>query len=469
MSLKDRIGKGLTEYLYPYMQQHGGNNMPQKTLDYEEYKLKERYLWFLGEEDLLADFYQTCQPKYSLIDTRKSFYYSHVNQKIRVVHSGLPGLISNGKAELLLSGGVEATVDGEENEDLLNILQDNNFYNTILPESVVTESWGAKFAIKISYDPEVSEFPIMEKYTPFNYRTICKRDRVQAIVFINPYGEYELEETYGYGYVCYNLFRVTENGRHEVALTACPETAELENIEFDSNLILAVEKKIENSDYRGVIAEFDALDEAWSQLMDEIRTGRAETYVPEIRMVNKSFNDFRKTYVEVGNDMAEAAINQITHNQPNIRSEQYINSIVAIRNNILSNVKLNPLTIGIDDSVGANSSGEAIEKRETVSLRTRKAMINTWEPFLENLYETLLNAYYWINNIPHKEYDVNVTFGEYATPSIETKIANIVSLKNADIIDDEKALDEIYGDITEEEKDRILSNLGNITLGGTDV
>ena len=43
-------------------------------------------------------------------------------------------------------------------------------------------------------------------------------------------------------------------------------------------------------------------------------------------------------------------------------------------------------------------------------------------------------------------------------------------MKDADIIDTEKAIDEIFGDeITEEEKTRILANLGNITEPDTSI
>ena len=473
MAIKDTIGKGLANYLMPYMQGKGGG-MPRKRLDYDEYTLQEKYLWFLGNEDLLVDFYQLKTPGYTSINTRSSFYYANVDSKIRVIHSGMPSLISQGKADLLMSGGIKEAVvtinkKGEEKEDvkqselLEDILKDNDFKNTILPNSIITESWGEKFAIKISVDKDVSDCPIMEKYNPFNYRTVCNRDRLQEIVFINPYDEYELEEHYGFGYVEYELYRLTDQGRILVPLTECEETAELKNITFDKSLILAVEKKVAQSDYKGIIAEFDALDEAWSQLMDEIRTGRAETYIPDILTNNKQFNDFRKKYVVTGTDERENGDNKISHNQPEIRSDEYINSIIAIRNNILSNVKLNPLTIGIDDSVGANASGESIVQRETVSLRTRKAMINTWEPFLEKLYAALMNAYNWANSKAIQEYDIVVTFGEYATPSIETKIANTVKMRVADIIDDEQALKEIYGDdLSQDETDRILSNLGNL-------
>lgn len=470
MSVKDKIGQSIANYIYPYMQ-GGGMKMPKKALEYEDFCLQERYLWYLGDEDLLADFYQSNTPKHSIVDTRRSYYYANVDGKIRIIHSGMPELISSAKAELLLSGGLDedvkkpgSEVEDEKTSELLeDILEDNDFENVILKNAITTESWAGRFALKISFDSEVTEYPIIEKYNPFNYEAIYNRGRLEEIIFKEPMGDYELHETYGKGYVTYNLYRKTSSGLNEVPLTELPETAELMDVDT-KGLMLAVEKCVGKSDYKGIIAEFDALDEAWSQLMDEIRSGRSEIYIPDMLASGKQFNDFRKKYVVTGLDATEGAKNEISHNQPNIRTGEYVDAIIAIRDNILANVKLNPLTIGIDDSIGANASGESLEKRETVSLRTRKGMMDTWEPFLEDLYLLLLNAYEWHNGNTITEWDIDVTFGEYITPNIETRIDNVVKMRQADIIDDQKALEEIYGDsLSDEDRDRILSNLGNIT------
>ena len=85
--------------------------------------------------------------------------------------------------------------------------------------------------------------------------------------------------------------------------------------------MLAMEKKTDKSDYDGIISEFDSLDEAWSQLMDEIRLGRSEVYVPEMLLTNRTFNKFRKNYAVLGSDIRENGTNKIEHIQPDIRPE----------------------------------------------------------------------------------------------------------------------------------------------------
>jgi len=59
---------------------------------------------------------------------------------------------------------------------------------------------------------------------------------------------------------------------------------------------------------------------------------------------------------------------------------------------------------------------------------------------------------------------VKVSFGDYISPTRKELIEETKLMKDADIIDAEKALDEIYGDeLSEEEKIRIIANMGDLT------
>lgn len=490
MKLKDRIGAGISNFLYPYIQNEyrmKGDYM-KMSMNREKYLLNEKYLWFLGCEDLLADFYQTRKSDYSVIDTRSEYYYSNVGSNIRVIHSGLPSLISYSKARLLMSGGLEYGVyKGKDKEDkktteTLKLIYNDNKLDGIIKNSVVTESWGKQFAWKISFDKEISEYPIVELYKPQDYKCVYKKGRLQEIIFFNYYDkngtDYRLEETYGKGYIKYELYQCNKDGNEVlIALTELEETAELEDVEWNEKTMIAGAKEIVKSDYDGIISEFDALDETWSQLMDEIRLARSEVYIPEMLLTNRTFNKFRKNYAQLGNDERESGKNAIEHIQPNIRTDEYGKAIDKITSNCLVDVGLDPFTVGIDSGIGANASGENLTKREASSLRTRGEMIDEWEPFLEEFFLTLLFANLLFNNgnfnkiakLDDSLY-INVSFGDYISPTRKDLIEETKMMKEADIIDTEKAIDEIFGDeITEEEKLRILANLGNITEPDTSI
>lgn len=471
MKLRDKIGVAITNYLMPYIQKdylRRGEYM-RSIMDYEEYCLLEKYIWFLGKEDLIKDFYKTRQCNYLIYNPREQYYYSQGGNDIRYVHSGMPSLISYSKARLLMTGDFQYQVvrnDKERNTEtklLDDICQDNKI-NDIIKRGIITESWGQRFAYKLSYDPDVSEYPIIEVYNPLEYKTVYKRDRLQKLIFINKYyeGEYELEEEYGKGYIDYYLYHVVDGTRIPTELSTLDETKDLERVDFkDKTLMLAMEKKTDKSDYDGIISEFDSLDEAWSQLMDEIRLGRSEVYVPEMLLTNKTLNKFRKNYAVLGSDMRENGTNKIEHVQPAIRPEAYQTTINVITNNILLAVGLSPFTIGIDDGVGANSSGDALTKREASSLRTREEMVKSWESFLEEFFTLLLKANDVFNKKTSQDYEIKVDFGDYITPSREEIINQVKTMIDGNIIDTEKALEEIYGELDEEEKVRILANTGN--------
>jgi hypothetical protein len=478
MRIKDKIGTSITNYLFPYLQDqfmNRGENMPKRADEREKFKLKENYLWFLGQEDLLADFYQTRSIITNLIDVRAEYYYSNASNNIRIVHSGLPNLISNSKAKLLLGGGIEYYVEksndieDKPNTELLEAIYEDNKLGSIIKNSVLVESWGKTFAWKISNDETVSDYPIVELYKPFSFETVTNRGRLQKVIFKNEYEKnntkYELQEDYGYGYVDYFLYQKTENGMIPVELTELEETAELQRVTFNKKFLLAGVKELDKTDYDGLISEFDALDEAWSQLMDEIRLGRSETYIPDVLTDHKQFNKFRKNFVELGTDERENGKNEIKHIQPEIRSEQYSATISLLTNNILISVGLSPFTVGINDNIGANVSGATLDKMEMASLRTREDMTEAWEDYLEELFDKLLFAYALFNGKTYKQLDISVSFGDYISPTRAEAIANAKILVDSSIIDAEKALEEVYGDdLSEEEKLRILAYVGSVSF-----
>lgn len=473
MKIKDRIGLAVTNYLMPYIKNDyiKRGEFMRSNIDYEEYQLLEKYVWFLGKEDLIADFYKTRQCNYFIYNPRDQYYYSQFTKEIRYVHSGIPSLISYSKARLLMTGDFQYKVVKKETErktetKLLDEICKDNKINDIIKRGIITESWAQRFAYKLSYDPDVSEYPIVEVYNPLEYKPIYKRDRLNKIIFINKYydGEYELEEEYGKGYIDYFLYHVVDGNRIPVELDYIEETKDLERIDFtNKDLMLAIEKKVDKSDYENIISEFDSLDEAWSQLMDEIRLGRSEVYVPEMLLTNKTFNKFRKNYAVLGSDMRENGTNKIEHIQPDIRPEAYQTTINVITNNILLAVGLSPFTVGIDDGIGANSSGDALTKREASSLRTRDEMVKSWEPFLEEFFSLLLKANDEFVKKSIQDYEIKVDFGDYITPSREEIINQVKTMIDGNIIDTEKALEEIYGELDEEEKIRILANTGSVT------
>lgn len=485
MKLKDRIGNSITNFLFPYINEYYSKKGEIPMSEIDNFYLMERYLWYQGNENDLITFYQGNAPKGLLgVNAKKHYYYAKARNDIRVIHSGIPRLIANTKAKILVTGGIKANVvkpdgntDKKTTELLHEILEDNKWMDQIA-ESVKIKTWGGTFAYKLIFDKEITPFPIWEVYQPFNFRINKEKGRVISYVFIEEYEDdrknnFELHEEYGKGYIKYTLYKIGKTGNmEEVPLSTIPEYADLKDIEWSEPIIMAG-ALIGESAFTGLTGEFDALDEQWSQMMDEVREGRADKYVPDELLIAGVDDPLRRKHVVLGTDEREGSKNEIKFNQADIRIDTYREAIDLTYANILANVGLSRLTVGMDESIGKNTSGDSIVEREVTTLRTRKALTDEYQAFLEEFFNTLLFAYDFFvktkmktkSNARRTDYDVVVTFGDYVKDTKNERIEQAVKMLHADAIDQEKALDEIYGeDLTEEERVRILANIGMLTL-----
>lgn len=475
MDIKGVIGRGVSNFLSPYMQislSQRGADMPKRKDN--DYKLKEYYLWYQGDEELLVDFYQNLTSGSGTIDTKASYYYANVNSETRLIHSGLPGSICEAMSNLATQGGFISNVekgdviDDDATERLNNILTDNSI-TALLKQSVTDLSWGKAFSWKISFDKELTKYPIVEEVNALNFEVIKKRNRNVGYIYkeylYSDKDKFELNEIYGYGIIDYKLFKISKSGeKKEVSLLYLEDTKHLQKITFSKDVILAGVCEKSKSDFKGLVSEFDNLDEMSSQYADEIRTSKTETYIPEILAPKGNFNRLKKNFIVSGTDMNENGKNEIKSVQPSLRATEHIIGIESVRDHILAMVRLSPLTLGYQGNIGANSSGEALNKREVVSLRTRDDIIELLEPFMEQMFIILLVAEDIAAGKTGGVYETNVIFGEYVAPDRAELIENTAKLIEFDIIDREKAIDEVYGeDISEDEKNRMLANIGELT------
>ncbi len=169
------------------------------------------------------------------------------------------------------------------------IAEENDFIELV--KQAITETlYIGDGAFKISFDTNLSKYPILEFYSGDKTEIIRDRGRVKEIVFKTVYNvqrqEYVLLEHYGIGYIHYELTR----GGREYDLSVIPELAHLSDVTWNDKFIMAVPLLFyKSAKYQGrgksifdaKIDNFDALDEAWSQWMDALRKNRTKEYIPE--------------------------------------------------------------------------------------------------------------------------------------------------------------------------------------------
>lgn len=441
------------------------NIMINETLDYEANAIKNR-IWYRGDSGEL-------QQLYDQIDTgidRYKFWASKSSpgQEMRKIHTGLPALIVDTLAGITLSDLDIQIEKGKAEQDLWKKIEKDNKFRKKLEKAVKETLYIGDGAFKISFDTDLSQYPIIEFYPGDRIELVSKRGRVTEVVFKTAYQyesrQYVLYEHYGRGYITYELYR----GEQLVDLHAIPDTANLVDVAFgaqkpEEQYMLAVPIQFYESgrwDERGQsvfdkkIDSFDAFDETWSQWMDALRAGRAKEYIPECLIPRHPEtgeilkpNHFDNRYIKTDSDMGENAQNKIDVEQPTIPHESYLASYVTALDLCLQGL-ISPSTLGIDMKKLDNA--DATREKEKATLYTRDAIINALQVDVPLLVETAIKAYNEFYGKPVNPVEVTAEFGDYANPSFESQVETISKARSGKIMSVDAAVDALYGDDKDE-------------------
>lgn len=428
-----------------------------EVLDFEGNAIKNR-IWYRGEGEELKQLYNQ-------LDGDKTRFWSAVSTaglEIRKIHVGLPAIIVDTLAGIVVADMNDIELKEREDE-WENIVKENNF-KELVKEGITESLYVGDGAFKISFDSELSKYPILEYYPGDKIEIKYKRSRVYEIIFKTVYNfnnqEYVLLETYGYKYINYTL---TKNGK-EVNLKSIPELANLEPVTWEDNFIMAVPLMFyKSSKYKGrgksifdsKIDGFDSLDETWSQWMDALRKNRTKEYIPENMLPRNPHdgsilkpNAFDNAYIKTDAPMSENQNNKIELVQGNIPHESYLASYITALDLCLQGI-ISPSTLGID--VKKLDNAEAQREKEKATLYTRNNIVEVLQGVLAELVSTTFKAYDTYNKVSVKDMDVDVTFGEYANPSFESQVETIGKAKTQGIMSIDAAVDELYGDTKDDE------------------
>lgn len=437
-----------------------------ETLDYEANAIKNR-IWYRGDSNELQQLYEQIESgvdKYKFWACRSS-----TGMEIRKIHTGLPALIVDTLEGIVTS---DMTIDISEDQiarDLWKNISDDNKFEKKLGKAVKETLYIGDGAFKISFDTEISMYPIIEYYPGDRIELVTERGRIREIVFKTLYKhdrkQYVLYEHYGFGSIRYELYR----GDHKVDINSIPQTKDLCDMDFgptnrEEKYMLAVPIQFYESgkwDERGQsifdkkIDAFDAFDEAWSQWMDALRAGRAKEYIPECLIPRDPNtgelmkpNHFDNRYIKTDSDMSESARNQIDLEQPQIPHESYLATYITALDLCLQGL-ISPSTLGID--VKKLDNAEAQREKEKATLYTRDTVIDSLQEDVTQLVKISIRAYNEFHKKEGKPVKVTVEFGEYANPSFESQIETIGKARSNQIMSVETAVEELYGDDKDDE------------------
>ncbi len=433
------------------------NFMIQEGMNYEANAFKNM-IWYRGDSYELNQLYK------QMANYNYSFWGSvpTVGLEIRKIHTGLPKIIVNQLVNIVLTDlNIIEFKEVAKNDLWKDIVKENKF-NKLLERATREALVVGDGAFKISFDSNVSELPILEFYSGEKIDIVYDRGRVKEIVFQTNYTVnkvvYTLHETYGFGYVTYKLFR----GDSEVNLNSIPQTENLVDVTFDKSFCMAVPYMIYESDkwegrgqsiFDSKCDNFDSLDETWSQWIDALRAGRAKTYIPDDllprnpntgEILKPSYFDNR--YIQTDKCMKENVASTIDTEQPTIPTENYLSTYVTALDLCLQGI-ISPSTLGIDNKKLDNA--EAQREKEKTTLYTRSKIIEAISDMLPTLVDTIFKAYNTLLKQPIEDNVIEVSFGEYASPSFEAVVETLSNPNTPMSI--EAKVDEMWGDSKTEE------------------
>jgi len=417
-------------------------------------------------------------------------------------------LFGNGfelKAEILTPSG---DVNEEASAKLQSLVDDVFVPKMRLVENMIDgaskESWGGHVFPKISVDTSLSPYPILEMVDIRYGEAVTKRGINLGVVFhsyINKSGldgktkQYRLDEMYrqasesdflsqngeparikraeaelGDAVIEYKLFSINEKGDEvEIDLQSLDETASITAPLYvfkgvTGAMAFSKPNKLPNndfpdspygaSDYAHSRMHFDALDEVWSEIRRETRDNKSIAEWPS-GMLQKDpetgkpyFARFRTNIV-----VSQADLREGIKNEPHLfEFKDKTDSLILKRDKAIESVCINaemsPISLGIPDSIGANSSDKTLRERNKATIDLRNKKLALWKPTLEQLMIRYLETCSWMQqniqgfvmpgvedfDVDFTNLNITFTFPDYVSDSDTERTANVAQKRSAGVM-----------------------------------
>ena len=452
-------------------------------------RLKESKLWYIGDDSELLNFYTNeniydfnRNPIYNR--NKKNYFWAlSANEcSIKRVHDNLAHDIVDTLVNVI--GNFDAKSPDPNVDKLIDRIVDESDVRVMVNQQemplTLAEGYGA---FKYTFDSEMSDVPLVEYYPAENVRFIYKRKKLVGVVFVDYYkndknDDYVLLETRriinGSSRIEFDLYKLEKNDMKPVSLDTLPDTKDLpeEGWQVDGlNEVLATptiffydsnNPEYGRSIFEGKIGLLDDLDQIRSQASQTVRVSTpVEYYDSESMAFNKdgrpmpptAFNRqfIAKEPMRDGN--GNVRDKSIDTTQPNLDFNQYDVAAEAVRNAILSGI-LSPATMGID--VSRKDNADAQREKEKVTIMTRNNVIERQIRIVKDLLKKclMLAEYMQTGQITMKDYDIDVTYDEFANPSFENELQYLAGALQSRSISPEMYIDKLYGTSLSDEQKR---------------
>ena len=450
------------------------------------YREKEYFFWYQNNINYLIQFYSLWrrEPVELTVGNRMQWYEWTLEKKdVQMVHAPVANFVTTLMRDLVFTAPVEVNITN--NEELNTWLQEAleaNSFNEFIKKADMLESVGGTIAIKANYDPEVCKFPILEFYELDKIDYMEKFGRITEVITVDNFThntrEYSLVCRHSRRGIFYELYR--DGNRVEMS-EVYDEDDMPRGHDYGEEYgpVLAIWKKrnlnshefynmqLGKSDYEGLIDTFQMCDETFSRYINQIRATQPILFMSEELMgfrqgprgepiVNKPVDLGMKVYEMSGglaNVDGRAIMAMFTRDVPELTGVWELQRAFEwLVRTCLINLGLAPSTGNMaGDSVGSNTTGAALFKREQSSHLLRKSLADSWIKAIKEIVRLLLR---WKDIIEgqtvpnmYDDIDIEVCFPELDMDDLTTRLDQAVAGFTAGLFNTERAVDHAFKNI----------------------
>ena len=98
------------------------------------------------------------------------------------------------------------------------------------------------------------------------------------------------------------------------------------------------------------------------------------------------------------------------------------------------------------------SSADAQREKKDVTGATRNIITGVLEKAVPELISAILKTYDNMRELPPREYDASISFGEYGAPDFDSRVETVGKAAQFGIMSVEKQVDELWGSSLDDEE-----------------
>lgn len=369
-------------------------------------------------------------------------------------------------ADILFGDEPTLKCENPDTQARLDELLDERFWATIIGGAQLCAGLGGVF-FRVGWDVTVDDRPLFSKIGPDVAYPVFRWGRLSEVTFCwvleqRPNGDVLRHlEHHTAGLVEHGLYRGGEDRLGQrIPLTDHDQTAGFaDDVDADSRiptglpgLDVVYVPNTENRAWRnfplgehlgqpdiaGVEPLLDALDEATTSWMRDLRLGKARIIVPQAYLDNlgpgkgATFGMDREIFVKVGalaGNQTSGGQMSLEFIQPAIRNVEHAATVEALMERAFAGAGYSAQTFGLQGDVPITATETNARERRT--LRTRASKIRRWRPALAEIAELLLIVDREVFGSGVVAERPDVEFPPYAQDGLETVARSVQLVRDA--------------------------------------